>query len=128
MSVLVDSSVWIDGAKPNGKAKARLSSLIRGNDIICYAKPIQVEVCQGARSQREFEKVWDAFQGFQLLPLSDYHWELSAWNYFRCRKAGLTVSTMDCLIATVANSYRVRLWTLDKLFEKIKPIVGFDVY
>jgi predicted nucleic acid-binding protein len=65
---------------------------------------------------------------FKILPVRDHHWELTAWNYFRCRKEGLTVSTVDCLIATIAQSYRVPLWTLDNLFVKIQKIIGFDFY
>lgn len=128
MSVLVDSSVWIDSSKPNGKSREKLSSIINGQDIICYTNPIQTEVCQGARTQREFDRLWDAFHGFQILPVRDHHWELTAWNYFRCRKEGLTISTVDCLIATIAQSYRVPLWTVDNLFVKIQKIIGFDFY
>jgi predicted nucleic acid-binding protein len=29
----------------------------------------------------------------------------------------LTISTVDCLIATIAQSYRVPLWTLENLLE-----------
>ncbi|MCX6119257.1 MAG: PIN domain-containing protein [Proteobacteria bacterium] len=128
MSVLVDSSVWIDASKPRGKSKEALASIIEVGDIICYTNPIQTEVCQGAKSQLEFAKLWDAFLGFQLLPVREHHWELTAWNYFRCRKEGVTVATVDCLVATIAQSYRIPLWTLDKLFTKIQPIIGFDFY
>ena len=126
MAVLVDSSVWIDAAKPKSKHKGRLSQMI-ASEIICYTNPIQTEVCQGARTKNDFEKLWDAFLGFQLLPIRDHHWEQCAWNYFRCRKKGMTVSTIDCMIATIARNYRVPLWTLDKLFKKTQPIIGFDL-
>lgn len=128
MAVLVDSSVWIEAANPKGKTKSKLSKLINGSETICYTNPIQAEVCQGARSQREFEQLWDAFLGFQLLAVQPHHWELAAWNYFRCRKKGVTVSTVDCLIATIARDYRTPLWTLDKLFKKTQPVIGFDFY
>lgn len=127
MSVLVDSSVWIDAAKPTSKNKRRLSELIHSEEIICYSNPIQAEVCQGARTQREFEKLWDAFLGFHPLEVKKSHWEQTAWNYFRCRKKGISVSTIDCLIATTAQSYRVPLWTLDKVFTKMQPVLGFDL-
>jgi len=129
VSVLVDSSVWIDAAKVKDRSRKTLSSLINGSDVICYTDPIQTEVCQGAKSQLEFEKLWDAFKGFQILRVRDHHWELAAWNYFRCRKAGLTIiSTIDCLIATIAQSYRVPLWAMDKLFMKMQPVIDFNFY
>lgn len=59
MSVMVDSSVWIDSSKPNGQSRRKLSSIINGQDIVCYTNPIQTEVCQGARTRREFDQLWD---------------------------------------------------------------------
>lgn len=128
MGVLVDSSVWIEASKPGARVTTTVSRLINSDEIICYTRPIQTEVCQGARSQLEFEKLWDAFLGFQLLSIKDHHWELCAWNYFRCRKKGITLSTFDCLIATIARNYRIPLWTLDKLFKKAQPVIGFDFF
>jgi hypothetical protein len=65
MSVLVDSSIWIESSAPKGESRKRLSSLLLGEDIICYTNPIQTEVCQGAKTRLEFEKL--------LTPLS--------WSY-----------------------------------------------
>lgn len=42
--------------------------------------------------------------------------------------AGLAVSPIDGLIATIAQSYRVPLSTLDELFFKMQPMIGFELY
>src|SRR3989344_2502720 len=52
--------------------------------------------------------------GTQFFEMTDKIWGLSSWNYFKCRKKGVTLTTLDCLIATVAKEYRISLWTLDK--------------
>jgi predicted nucleic acid-binding protein len=54
------------------------------------------------------------------------HWDLAAWNYYRCRKKGITLSTLDCLIATVAKEYGVEFWSLGRSFERIAPIIGME--
>ena len=127
-AVLIDSSVWIAAANSKNKECLQLKRLLQKNTSICVLKPIQAEVCQGARSEGEFHQLWEAFLGFEFLEIADKHWGLSAWNYFKCRKRGLTVSTLDCLIATVARENQIPLWSLDKVFQHIQPIIGAELY
>jgi predicted nucleic acid-binding protein len=127
VAVLVDSSVWIAAANPKNKECLALKRMIANNELIYVARPIQAEVCQGARSEEEFHRLWEAFLGFDFLEITDRHWGLSAWNYFRCRKKGITLSTLDCLIATLAKEYQVALWSVDRCFEKIQPILGLEL-
>ena len=126
MAVLVDSSVWIAAANSKNRECLELKRMIVSNELIYLTRPIQAEVCQGARSSEEFHKLWDAFLGFEFLEITDRHWGLSAWNYFQCQKKGITLSTLDCLIATLAKEYRVPLWSIDKCFTQIQSIIGFE--
>lgn len=128
MAVLVDSSVWIAASPPKNKECLLLRRLIENGELIYVIRPIQAEVCQGARSEHEFHRLWDAFLGFDFLEISDRHWGLSAWNYFKCRKKGVTLTTLDCLIATLAQDYRVPLWSLDQCFVKAQSLIGFELY
>jgi predicted nucleic acid-binding protein len=128
VAVLIDSSVWIAAQNSKNAECLDLKRMIADNELIYTAKPIQIEVCQGARSEELFNRIWDSFLGFDFLEIEDRHWWVSARNYFRCRKAGLTVSTIDCLIATLAREYEVPLWTLDRHFDKIQKILGFELF
>lgn len=128
MAILIDSSVWIAGQNPKNSECLHLKRMIAKDELIYTAKPIQIEVCQGAKTEELFHKLWEGFLGFEFLPIEDRHWGLSAWNYFKCRKKGLTVSTIDCLIATLSREYQVPLWTLDLHFEKIRPVIGFEFF
>jgi predicted nucleic acid-binding protein len=127
MAVLIDSSVWIAGSNPKNKECLTLKRLMRQNEAIYIARPIQVEVSQGAKTTEQFHELWEAFLGFEFLEITDRIWGISAWNYFSCRKKGLTISTMDCLIGTLAHEYRLPLWSLDKSFEKMRSIIGFEL-
>jgi predicted nucleic acid-binding protein len=128
MSVLVDSSVWIAAQSTKNRECLLLKRLIKDRELIFVALPIQTEVCQGARSEIEFRKLWDAFLGFPFLELNETHWLISAVNYFNCRKKGITPTTMDCLIATLAKQHDVPLWSLDKNLERMQSVIGFRVY
>lgn len=128
MAVLVDSSVWIAGANPRNQECLALQRLIKSNELLYVTRPIQVEVCQGARTEEEFHQLWDAFLGFSFLDVSTKHWGLSAWNYFRLRKKGRTLSTLDCLIGTLSADYGIPLWTLDKSLRDAHSTIGFDLF
>ena len=128
MAVLVDSSVWIAAASPKAKEKNILVAMIEKQELICITKLIQIEVCQGSRSEELFRRLWDSFLGFNFLDVHEDHWDRSAWNFFKCKKKGITVTTIDCLIATLAHDYQVPLWTLDKDFKFMQPVIGFDIF
>jgi len=129
VDILVDSSVWIAADRPRTKEHRALVAIIRGTEhrvLVCA--PIRVEVCQGAREQAQFDMLWEGFRGFDDLPLREEHWQQCAWNYFRCKRRGLTLATVDCMIATLASSYRVSLWTIDKTFRLMTDIIPFELY
>lgn len=128
MAVLVDSSVWIAASNPRNKECLVLKRLIQKNELIYITRPIQVEVCQGAKSEEEFHKLWDALLGFEFLEITTKQWGISSWNYFRLRKKGKTLSTIDCLIGTLSSEYGVPLWTLDKTLKAAHAIIGFDLH
>lgn len=128
MAVLVDSSVWIAGANPRNKECLALQRLIKSNELIYLTRFIQAEVCQGARTEEEFHRLWDAFLGFEFLEVTTKNWGTSAWNYFRLRKKGKTIATLDCLIGTLSSEYGVPVWTLDKTLQAAHSIIGFDCY
>ncbi len=127
MAVLIDSSVWISASNPKTSECNELKKLILKNELIHLTRFIQVEVCQGARTEEQFHQLWDAFQGFDFLEVTSRHWGISAWNYFRCRKKGITLTTLDCLIGSLAAEYGVPLWTLDKGLAASASIIGFDL-
>jgi predicted nucleic acid-binding protein len=102
--------------------------MIQANEPIHLIRPIQAEVCQGSRGEPEFHRLWDSFLGFEFLEVTDRHWGLSAWNYFRCRKSGLTLGTLDCLIGTLAADHKIPLWTLDRNLKRAHSILGFTPF
>lgn len=128
MAVLVDSSVWIAASNPKNKECLALKRLIHQDEKIALVDLIQLEVCQGARTEEQFQRLWDAFLGFHFLPIEKHHIGLSAYHFFRCRKKGITIGTIDCLVGTIAAANQVPLWTLDKNLIRAAPLIGIDVW
>ncbi|MBI2605126.1 MAG: PIN domain nuclease [Deltaproteobacteria bacterium] len=128
MSVLVDSSVWIAAQNPRNKECLQLKRLLKSEAEIACIRPIQAEVCQGARSPEAFHRMWDSMLAFRFFEVTDRIWGKSAWNFFLCRKNGITPTTLDCLVATVAREHSLKLWSLDRDFKGMRRIIEFGSY
>lgn len=128
MGVLVDSSVWIAADRKSSREYQRLKDFIySGSEQLYTCHPIKLEVCQGARNDHEFEFLWSGMQGFANLQIEESHWIQAAQNFMLCRRHGITISTMDCLIATIASTYKVKLWSTDKIFSKTTKILALEL-
>lgn len=126
--MLVDSSVWIESARSKSKVATSLKKvLIDQKNVIYTTKIIQLEVSQGARTREQFSIIWDGFLGLNFLEFKESFWQICALNFYKCRRSGITISTVDCMIATLAQQYHISLWSLDKIFNKAAPILGIDL-
>ena len=127
--VLVDSSVWIAASRKDSPQAKSLGRLLRADEVEVYTTElIRVEVTQGARTTEEFERLWLGLNALQPLSFSENSYQKSAWNYFRLRKQGISIATIDCLIGTLAAEHKVSLWSLDKVFKRISPLLGFELF
>ncbi|MGE4232544.1 MAG: PIN domain-containing protein [Bacteriovoracia bacterium] len=128
MAIFVDSSIWIAASNKRNKEFSELSKLIKQDEPLLLIRAIQTEVCQGARTELQFHQLWNAFLGFHFVDVEDRHWGASAWNYFKCKKKGITLGTLDCLIGTMAKESSAPLWTLDKTLLRASSVIGFEIY
>lgn len=126
MTILVDSSVWIDffNGTPSPEAQyfrqeLRKTPLIVGDLIL-------TEVLQGFRQTDEFEIAREAMWKFKIVSLVGRAIALqSAQNYRLLRAKGITIrSTIDCIIATycIANEYA--LLHSDRDYSHFEELLG----
>ena len=106
MSVIVDSTVWIDGFSPKAKTpeKKLLKKLIAADHPIYLCPVIYQEVLQGIKDQKIFEQVKFIFQHYSMVNLDVMHVTDYAVDLYRhLRKKGITIrKSVDCLIASYA--------------------------
>lgn len=102
MTILADSSVWIDFLtdRPSSQAESLAAALIR-NDVV-MGDLILVEILQGIRSDRRFDAVRDRLIRLPMIDVGGRHIAVqAAANYRALRARGITVrKTIDVLIAT----------------------------
>jgi predicted nucleic acid-binding protein len=117
--ILVDSSVWIDFLNSNrGRAGDELERLIRSGARLVLAGVIVTEVLQGLK--RDVAEVARLLAGWPLIEPGGFGTYVAAASIFRqARERGLTLSTVDALLASLAIEYQAALFTLDKDFERL---------
>lgn len=118
--VLVDTSAWIGFFARTGysELKARLKKLL-DDDRVATAGPIAMELLQGCRSTEERAQLERQVRALHWLSTEDRHWFIAGETAFELRREGVTVSAIDALIATLAETYHCALLHLDDDFEQI---------
>ena len=126
--ILVDSSVWEDffSSSP-GRAGAELRRMIEDSEPFALTGVVVAEVLQGltrdAASIEQFLTQWD------MLEPSGFETYRKAAAVFRTARAkGVSLTTIDTLIAAIALEHRASVFTLDRDFSRIAAITGLVLY
>jgi len=132
MSLIVDSSVWIDSfnSKTQTPEKQSLKTLIQ-NDYPIYLCPIiYQEVLQGIRDDNKFEQVKFSLQQFKMIDIDLLYVTNYAIGLYRhLRKNGITIrKSVDCLIASYAILSDMHLLHNDSDFTQIAKKSDLKVY
>jgi predicted nucleic acid-binding protein len=126
--ILVDTSVWIDffSSSP-GRAGNELLRLIDEVEPTALTGVVVTEILQGltrdvSRIER-FLSMWDLLEprGF-----STYR-EAAAISRL-ARSKGISLTTIDTLIAAIALEHRAILFTVDKDFSRVARITALPLH
>lgn len=122
MRILVDTSVWADFL--NGEANAEtdaLAEMLAGEEDVCTCGIIASEVFQGLRHAPTRARIRSAFGDLTFLEPSGLPLYLhAATTYRRLRDRGFTIrSTIDCIIASLAEEHGCYLLTRDRDLHRI---------
>jgi predicted nucleic acid-binding protein len=126
--ILVDSSVWIDFFAPRPRpAGLELGRLISEGAPLAVTGIVVTEVLQGlTRDAAQIERylsMWD------LLEPRGFSTFREAAAIFRlARSRGLTLTTVDTLVASIALEHGATLFTLDAGFSRIARLTHLALY
>lgn len=122
MRVLVDTSAWVDflDGHPSAAGQA-VSELVLGEEDLCTCGTVVAEVFQGLPRDQERNRLARLFCELTFLAPSGIESYFRAAALFRSlRRRGRTVrSTIDCLIATLAEENGCYLLARDRDMELI---------
>jgi predicted nucleic acid-binding protein len=127
---LIDSSVWIDYLSSSpGPAGAELRRLIVEGEPVALTGIIVSEVLQGlAREIEEVERFLAMWEVIEPRGLSTYRAAAGISRLARTRTRGISLTTIDSLIAAIALGQDVALFSLDKDFAHISKLTGLRLY
>jgi len=126
--VLVDSSVWIESLRRNGRLdiKVAVEGLLEAYEAQ-WCPPVRLEVLGGARPE-ERRRLGHHFSVIPYRLCGDQDWERGVSLAWKLRDKGLTVPWLDVLIASLALHDGNRLFAVDEHFKKISDITGLALY
>jgi len=123
--ILVDTSVLSLAFRRRIKANPLpplvgiLHRLIEQDQPVVVPGIVLQELLSGVRTRTEYERLRDLMEGFPLMLAAREHHLEAARIANTCRQAGISVSTVDCLIAAMAIAAKSKLLTGDEDFERI---------
>ncbi len=126
--ILVDSSVWIDffSSSPGAAAK-ELRRMIDGAEPVALTGIVLTEILQGLT--RDVERIERYLSLWDMLEPNGFSTYREAAAIFRLARAkGVSLTTIDTLIAAIALEHRATVFTLDKDFSRIARITNLPLH
>jgi len=125
MSVLIDTSVWIDYFRHGGNADT--VDFLIDEDILVINDIILAELVPFLRIRNQRTLIGLLF-GIQKLAMSADWLQIMEYQYI-CQKNGLNgIGIPDLLIAQNARQNAVAMYSLDSHFQRLANIIGLALY
>jgi hypothetical protein len=127
--VLVDSSVWIEALRRDGRldVKLALENLLEEYEA-AWCGPVKLEVLGGAR-ETERKALEEQFSCIPYFPMSDAAWDSAKHLAWRLRDKGCTAPWNDILIAALSVKADCRIYAVDKHFPLMREAgAGIRLY
>jgi predicted nucleic acid-binding protein len=132
MSIIIDTTVWIDGFNPKVKSpeKEALVQLIQNDHPIYLCPVIYQEILQGIREDKTFEQTKFILQQYRMINIDLMYVTNHAVDLYRhLRKKGITIrKSIDCLIASYAILADMPLLHNDNDFTQIAKGSKLKIY
>jgi len=126
--VLVDTSVWISFFRHADHAISdRLSALLR-NGNPAYTGLIATELRRGAKSAKELEVLDELFRSIEYLPMKEEYFNGAGDLGRFLMQKGVSVGTIDLLLAYIAIETNAALYSLDHHFPAIAKYAPLRLY
>lgn len=122
MTVLADTSIWVDYLRRGRRSEARRLDelLVAGEVVVCG--PVVAEILAGAKTP-DRSTLWVLFAGLPWANLGPVQWQSVGDAAGRLRERGETTALTDIEIAVAAIDSSSQLWTGDADFLRIRGVL-----
>jgi predicted nucleic acid-binding protein len=118
VSVLADTSIWVDYLRGQEPVATQLERLVRGGEAVLCG-PVLAELLAGARTDTDAEALLD-LTGLRFIEATRQTWRRSGEVARALREVGESVPLLDILIGIACAHARVPLWTHDRHFAQVR--------
>ena len=126
--ILVDSSIWVDffSSSP-GRAGGELRRMIDDSEPLALTGVVIAEILQGLT--RDAGPIEHFLAQFEMLEPGGFEtYRTAAAIYRTARGKGISLTTIDTLIAAIAMEHSASVFTLDQDFSRIALVTGLLLY
>lgn len=118
--LLVDTSAWIVSFRKSGHEQMK-KTLLEALDSLSVATTniVVLELLQGCRNRNEYDAMHARLRVLETILINDAVWDLSCTTGFELRRKGITVPTLDIIIASAAKIFGCSLLHHHKHFRAI---------
>jgi len=122
-SVLLDTSVWIDALRT--PANVTVTQRLLNDDRVLSCGPVIFEIKRGLRPP-ERKKILPLFDALIRLSVDEAVWDAAGDLDASLRKKGITIPSMDVIIAQICLHHKVFLFSLDEHFRSVPGLKMFE--
>ena len=126
--ILVDSSVWIDFfSSAPGRAGDELRRMIAEAEPFALTGVVVTEILQGlTRNASQIEHYLEQWETLEQHGFSTYREAAAIFRQGRAK--GISLTTIDALIAAIALDHAASVFTLDKDFTRIARLTRLPLH
>lgn len=118
--LLVDTSAWIVSFRQSGHEQLK-KTLVAALDTLSVATTniIVLELLQGCRNRNEYDAMHARLKSLETIQIDDDVWSLAYTTGYELRRKGITIPTLDIVIASAAKIHNCSLLHHDKHFHTL---------
>jgi predicted nucleic acid-binding protein len=126
--ILIDTSAWIVSFRTSGNEKLKQTIIhALDTDAVLITNLIKFELLQGCLDKKEYITMKSRLDAIEELVINDTVWDVAYNTGYNLRRSGITVSTVDILIASIASAYGCNLLHHDRHFRLIATKLSISI-
>ena len=126
--VLVDTSAWIDYLNDESSPYGTTLDYLLAKDLVCTCFVVQCEVLSAMKAEDQFLKYSIIFDSIPRCHESSIDWPALVYQAFLLKRKGISgIGVPDLMIAQLAIQHHKTVFTKDKDFERMAPIISLHL-
>ncbi|MDN3515452.1 MAG: PIN domain nuclease [Candidatus Brocadia sp.] len=126
--ILIDTSAWIESFKKTGnKNLQQLIIKTLDSSQVATTNIVILELLQGCRDKKEYAEMKLRLESLELLPANGKVWDTAYNAGYNLKKNGITIPTIDLIIASIAKAYDYTLIHHDRYFKLVTKHLDLSI-